>query len=85
MELKAYECKSCGTVIWVPEDQDEPLYCPICRSSLTEVNIPFDEAAKRFECPECGSVFYMKGTPYKCAYCNYTFPTTPYRTQEERL
>ncbi len=85
MEFRSFECKGCGTVIWVPETQDDPLYCPICRSGMTEVEIKPDEKAKVFTCPECGNEFLTTKPPYKCAYCNYTFPTTPYLRQEERL
>ncbi len=85
MELKSFECKGCGTVVWVPIDQDDPLYCPLCRSGLTEVVLEMGENVSEYRCPECGNVFFMEKTPYKCAYCNYTFPTTPYLRQEERL
>jgi len=39
------------------------------------------------ECPSCGKRFsYPQAkSPYKCAFCNYTFPKTPFRVQEEKL
>ncbi len=85
MELKSFECKGCGTIIWVPEEQGEPLYCPLCRSSLTEVNVKLDKEAKEYTCPECENKFSIVKPPYKCAYCNYTFPSTPYLKQDEKL
>lgn len=50
-----------------------------------EIQIPSD--LQEWQCPECEETFFMKAgvSPYKCAYCNYTFPRSPYRIQEEHL
>uniref|UniRef100_A0A7C2P8E4 DZANK-type domain-containing protein n=1 Tax=candidate division WOR-3 bacterium TaxID=2052148 RepID=A0A7C2P8E4_UNCW3 len=78
-----FECKSCGYVIVSEED---PRFCPMCRSSMKkipEIRGNFTEV----QCPSCGRKFSypVVKPPYKCAFCNYTFPKTPFRVQEEKL
>ncbi|HDL60604.1 MAG TPA: hypothetical protein ENH14_04010 [candidate division WOR-3 bacterium] len=85
--LKSYECKSCGTIIHVDEEAGSPLFCPMCRSSMKEINIKIPKSLSFFTCPVCDYAFYIKKgiNPYKCPRCNFTFPVTPHRIHEERL
>lgn len=85
--MYAYECKGCGTLVFVRSEDRPPLWCPICRSSMEQVEVGVPTDLQEWRCPECEELFSMqKGTtPYKCAYCNYTFPRSPYRIQDERL
>jgi len=81
-----YECKGCGTIIYL-EEEGEPS-CPMCRMTMTELGVCKRPAGiKKFICPECGHIFYMKkgDYPYKCPFCDYTFPPTPKLQQEEKL
>jgi len=40
---------------------------------------------ERFVCPDCDKVFWANQRPYKCPFCNFTFPSTPLIKQEEKL
>jgi len=85
--LKSYECKSCGVIIHIDKKSEAPLFCPMCRSSMKEINMEVSEELSFFTCPSCGYEFYIKKeiNPYKCPRCNFTFPVSPHRIQEERL
>lgn len=79
-----YECKSCGNIILL-DKEDEP-FCSICRTRMTEIGERKGKKGfKRFVCPECGRVFWGNQLPYKCPFCNFTFPSTPLIKQEEKL
>jgi len=83
--MRVYECKSCGTIIGIPDDK-EPLYCPMCRGQMNILEEEI-ELKKEINCPDCENKFFVKEdfSPYKCAFCNFTFITSPYRKSEERL
>ncbi len=83
--MQVYECKSCGTIIGVLEEK-EPLFCPLCRGKMVNLNEKMELKIKT-HCPECDSIFFVgeNFSPYKCAFCNYTFLKSPFRKSEERL
>lgn len=87
--MKEYECKGCGTVVFVPSDTNKIPRCPKCRSGMLLIgNSKSPKVPEKFKCPECGAVFHMgkeSGLPYKCPFCNYTFSITPGLKQKERL
>jgi DNA-directed RNA polymerase subunit RPC12/RpoP len=76
--MKEFECKRCGRLV----------YLPICRGAMAETKKGKKASElKQYKCSGCGSVFCMeKGKPpYKCPFCNHTFPVTPRLKLEERL
>ncbi len=85
--MRAFQCRGCGTVVFVPEEAPDPLWCPLCRLGLVEVHLEPPPNLKQWHCPECGADFWMQPdeAPYKCAYCNYTFPSTERRLFKEKL
>ena len=88
MTLKAFQCKSCGTIVFLKKSEFLIPWCPLCRGNMYPVNIETDEDKLTMHtCPNCGLEFWMyKGeSPYKCPRCNYTFPATPNREFDERL
>lgn len=84
--MRAFECKGCSTIIFIKKNQKEPLWCPMCRTSMIEVRVK-KEDVKKYKCPECGYEFFTDKNliPYKCPNCNYTFIPTEGKIQEERL
>jgi|GEM_PF-878473 transposase-like protein len=89
--MKAFECKGCSTIIFIKRNVKEPLWCPVCRTSMAEIKSKSKDRSKRklkkYRCPECEYEFLIdkNSIPYKCANCNYTFTTTFGKLQEERL
>ncbi len=83
--MQIFECVSCGTLVGTENDK-EPLSCPMCRSRMRLLEEEI-ELKKKIECPDCENSFFVKEdfNPYKCAFCNYTFVTSPHRRTEERL
>lgn len=86
--MKEFECKGCGTVVYLPPKNKKEPICPQCRGVMREIGegVKVSEL-KKYECPACKNVFFMKKdySPYKCPFCNYTFPVTPRLKQEEKL
>ena len=87
IELRAFECRSCGYLLFVPEGAEDPLWCPYCRSGMVEIQVEPPENLQEVICPECEYRFFIRpGAPlYKCPACNFTFQTTPGRHFDERL
>jgi DNA-directed RNA polymerase subunit RPC12/RpoP len=86
--MKEFECKRCGRLVYLPSDNKKEPLCPICRGAMAETKKGKKASElKQYKCSGCGSVFCMeKGKPpYKCPFCNHTFPVTPRLKLEERL
>ncbi len=86
--MRIFQCRGCGTLVFGKPEAPEPSWCPLCRLGLVEVHRPDPPPPVRWwTCPECGETFGMlqQETPYKCAYCNYTFPSTEHRWFPEKL
>lgn len=86
--MKEFECKGCGASLYLEDDVKKEPKCTNCRETMRETGGEVDKSKlKKFTCKSCGKEFYLeKGkTPYKCPFCNYTFPITPGLKQEERL
>lgn len=86
--MKEFECKGCGTSIYIPSGKYKDPVCPECRGLMLFVGETEDKSKlKEFECPKCERVFFMRRDkiPYKCPFCNYTFSVSPKLKQEERL
>lgn len=80
LELKSFECKSCSYLIYVPEKQEEPSWCPVCRGKMFFLEEGEVRKLEELKCPECEYVFYIQKeapSPYKCPNCNFTFVVTP--------
>ncbi len=86
--MNAFQCRGCGTLVFVRPGTEEPLWCPLCRLGLVAVPPPDPlPEIQWWTCPECGESFALPAgeTPYKCAFCNYTFPSTERRLFPEKL
>ncbi|MFH1539165.1 MAG: hypothetical protein ABIH66_09415 [bacterium] len=93
MNWKTYECGSCAYLVFVEEGTTQPpakpSHCPMCRSPMYDApgaDTPPDEPT--YECGECGYSLRVPEKamrPYKCAQCNFTFPTTPKRRVQHKL
>ncbi len=35
--MRAFQCRGCGTLVFVPANAVEPEWCPLCRLGLVEV------------------------------------------------
>ncbi|MEO0300976.1 MAG: hypothetical protein ABIM98_03265 [candidate division WOR-3 bacterium] len=83
--MEIFECKSCGSLIGI-QGEKEPLFCPLCRGKMIKIELDVDLKVK-IKCPECENIFFVKEnfSPYKCAFCNFTFISSPFRKFEERL
>lgn len=89
MSWKPFECGSCAYLLFTEEGHPAPSLCPMCRGPLYDA----PDAAEPPEetdckCGECGySLRIPKNAtpPYKCAQCNFTFPTTPKRRVQHKL
>ncbi|MEN3045486.1 MAG: hypothetical protein ABDH49_00640 [Candidatus Hydrothermales bacterium] len=83
--ISSFECKSCATLIGIAENK-EPNFCPLCRGKMVKIE-PEINFRKKVICPDCKNEFLVEEnfSPYKCAFCNFTFPTSPHRRFEERL
>jgi len=86
MEKQAYECKSCGTIIFLKEKGSLSPWCPLCRGGMVSVRLE-EKDLSLFSCPKCKAEFFMRKDerPYKCVRCNFTFLHSPRRFYEERL
>ncbi len=88
MVMQGYECNSCGYLVFVPEAERKSLWCPNCRATLYATGVPMPENGAGVRCDECGAEFSVPAEarpPYKCIRCNYTFPSTPFRSVRHKL
>ena len=88
IDMVEFECKGCGTVLYLIKGEDLSPVCPECRGAMGLVEDSASQAdLEEFECSECGGSFYMEKEkfPYKCPFCNYTFSVSPRLRQQERL
>ncbi|MEW5947589.1 MAG: hypothetical protein AB1742_15475 [bacterium] len=87
--MKAYECNNCAYLIFAEETAAPPNSCPMCRGPMYHTDkIVKNEGAASYTCGECGYAFQTPAgalMPYKCAQCNFTFPSTPRRKVEHKL
>ena len=86
--MKEFECRGCGTFVYLVESENLNPVCPECREVMVLVENSANQADLReFGCSECGGNFYMEKEkfPYKCPFCNYTFSVSPKLRQQERL
>lgn len=85
--MKVFECKGCSVIIFISKNEKEPLWCPLCRLSMTNIEIEPKGELEKYVCPECNYKFLISKEiiPYKCPNCNYTFVKTEGKVQEERL
>jgi len=86
--MKEFECKGCGTSVYISAKRSKNPVCPECRSVMLFVgNTEENAVLEKYTCPECKHRFYMKAgkIPYKCPFCNYTFPVSPRLKQKEKL
>ncbi|MEJ2306577.1 MAG: hypothetical protein P8Y30_03365 [candidate division WOR-3 bacterium] len=88
MYMKEFECKGCGTSIYIYSKKSKDPVCPECRGVMLFVeNTKKDSGLEKYTCPECKQKFFMRKNkiPYKCPFCNYTFSVSPRLKQKERL
>ncbi|MCK4420379.1 hypothetical protein KAW18_00175 [candidate division WOR-3 bacterium] len=86
--MKEFECKRCGGRIYLAQELERDPLCPSCRGGMVQTgDSKKAKELQKYECFECKMSFYMKEKekPYKCPFCNYSFPVTPRIKQEERL
>jgi DNA-directed RNA polymerase subunit RPC12/RpoP len=86
--MKEFECKGCGTSVYISSEKNKDPVCPECRGVMLFVgNTEGSTELEKHTCPECKQRFFMKvdKTPYKCPFCNYTFSVSPRLKQKERL
>ena len=87
MRLKTYECKACGTLVFLKPKERRTPSCPVCRGGMEEIESVEAGELAEFRCAQCNYQFCVQEgiSPYKCPNCNFTFVTTPKKIQEERL
>jgi DNA-directed RNA polymerase subunit RPC12/RpoP len=88
MEHTLFECNSCSYVIFVAVGARAPQSCPYCRGGMYAVGVYKPPAGTDYTCGECGYEFRIPAgasPAYKCARCNFTFPSTPGRRVDHRL
>jgi DNA-directed RNA polymerase subunit RPC12/RpoP len=89
MSEKAYECNSCGYQIFAEPDKTvSDNWCPACRATMYEADIPVPDKLVDYKCEECGAEFKVPAAsmpPYKCPKCNFTFPYSMDRHIKHRL
>lgn len=86
--MREFECKGCGTAVFISSDKSKDPVCPECRGVMIFIGeIKDREDMEEFTCPECEQGFFMNRNkaPYKCPFCNYTFLVSPRLKQKERL
>jgi DNA-directed RNA polymerase subunit RPC12/RpoP len=86
--MREFECKGCGTTVYISSGKGKGPVCPACRSVMLFVgNSENRKDFKKFVCSDCKEEFFMRKDeiPYKCPFCNYTFSVSPRLKQEERL
>jgi DNA-directed RNA polymerase subunit RPC12/RpoP len=58
MSEKAYECNSCGYQIFAEPDKTvSDNWCPACRATMYEADIPVPDKLVDYKCEECGAEF----------------------------
>jgi DNA-directed RNA polymerase subunit RPC12/RpoP len=89
MEYKHYECESCGYLMRVERNADEPMYCPFCRGSMEAAGPKSPEAAMTTHvCGECKYSFDAPSNqdpPYKCPHCSSSYASAPGRQSPKRF
>lgn len=86
--MQEYECESCGYRFSIPEGEEEPRWCPICRGKMCPVDGKVEGDFVERRCPDCSYIFYtVPGArePYKCPSCNLTLAPVPGRRGVYRL
>ena len=88
MSHRLYECNACSYAIFADEAARAPAWCPICRSLMSPAGGESAPEGADYACPECGYAFRVprgSAPAYKCAACNYTFPSQPNKRVDHKL
>ncbi len=75
MAYNLFACESCSLEIAVDSKvKEKPLACPRCRGMLVLDRRVEETEGTKVDCPVCGSSFVTKQPPFKCAFCDHSFP-----------
>ena len=88
MAQTVYECNACSYTIAVAPDARAPAMCPVCRSRMSPAGQGDPQPGTDYECGQCQYRFRVPqgGDPaYKCAACNFTFPSEPNKRVDHKL